>query len=162
MVDHSEMITCPLCATSFDSDERAACSACPIGRGCHLVCCPNCGSTMVDHRESRLAGWMTRRLHKGQRRHRPDEPAQRKPLVDWHSSVPLADAPLNAELVVKEMQALPRQRQRHLRSYGLTPGSRIRAVRHSPLTVILVDHTEIGLENVLAQGILVQVTEERS
>jgi Fe2+ transport system protein FeoA len=157
MVERPDMTTCPLCATSFDPDEREACLACPLGKGCRLVCCPNCGSTMVDPRESRLAGWMARRLRKLERRGRVGRFVGENTAVDWHSSLSLADAPLHTELVVQEIQSLPPRKRRHLRSYGLTPGSRISALRHSPLTVILVEHTELAIENVLARGILVEI-----
>lgn len=159
MVDEIATIVCPLCATAFDSDERAACSACPLGKGCNLVCCPNCGTTMVDPRDSKVAGWMMKRIHKGRGGHRDRQPAGSRRAVssvELHSPIPLTDAPIETELVVSEMQGLPPRRQRHLRSYGLAPGCRIRALSHNPLTVILIDHTELALENVLAQAILVQ------
>jgi uncharacterized protein with PIN domain len=33
---------CPLCGAEFTKSEER-CHACPMGRRCDLVCCPNCG-----------------------------------------------------------------------------------------------------------------------
>ncbi len=55
-------IHCPLCGTEFDANEHGRCSACPLGRNCHLICCPACGYQIVDERKSTLAR-LARRLH---------------------------------------------------------------------------------------------------
>lgn len=157
MVAAASSITCPLCATEFDGEERSACSACPIGQGCQLVCCPNCGYTMVNPAESKLAGWMTNRLQRGRGRRRHQRAGRSGERVEWASMVPLSQAPVKTDLIVQRMDLLPPRRRRQLRSYGLSPGSHLQALRHSPLTVILIDHTEIALETVLADSILVEL-----
>ena len=48
-------ITCPMCGHTFDPDEHAACKACPLQKGCQLVCCPVCGYEMVNPQQSILA-----------------------------------------------------------------------------------------------------------
>lgn len=125
------------------------------------MCCPNCGYTMVDPSESKLAGWMTKTIqgrHGRRERQRPGRPAT---SIEKFSVVPLSQAPIGADLIVQRMDSLPPRRRRQLRSYGLAPGSHLRAVRHHPLTVILVDHTEIALETILADSVLVELPTER-
>ena len=35
---------CPLCGHQFREEEgKAGCGSCPVGGGCHMVMCPNCG-----------------------------------------------------------------------------------------------------------------------
>lgn len=61
-VESETQIRCPLCGTEFDANEHGRCSACPLGRNCHLICCPACGYQIVDERKSTLAR-LARRLH---------------------------------------------------------------------------------------------------
>jgi hypothetical protein len=56
------LMTCPMCGTRFDPAAHVACQACPLNRGCQLVCCPQCGYEMVDARQSFLARWAARLL----------------------------------------------------------------------------------------------------
>lgn len=34
---------CPLCAISFDASGQGCRPACPMAKGCSVVCCPSCG-----------------------------------------------------------------------------------------------------------------------
>ncbi len=35
---------CPLCGHEFSETEgKTGCGGCPVGGGCHMVMCPNCG-----------------------------------------------------------------------------------------------------------------------
>ncbi|HEX2981716.1 MAG TPA: hypothetical protein VHO48_15755 [Anaerolineaceae bacterium] len=55
-----ETMTCTMCGATFDPAENAACSTCPLHRGCQVVCCPNCGYTNINPDESRLVQWLHR------------------------------------------------------------------------------------------------------
>jgi Fe2+ transport system protein FeoA len=110
---------------------------------------------MVDPNESVAAGWIAKGLRgRGGRRRRK----RRRRLHQL--AIPLSEAPLNTDLVVEGIGDLPRRRQRHLLGYGLTPGSRVRALRHAPLTVVMVDQTELALERQLANAIFVYTSED--
>lgn len=50
----STLITCGMCGQHFDPAENQACRACPLKKGCQLVCCPACGYETVDINQSRL------------------------------------------------------------------------------------------------------------
>lgn len=43
---------CPICGERVE-EGGAACGACPMGRGCGLLCCPRCGYRFAE----RSASW---------------------------------------------------------------------------------------------------------
>ena len=47
------------------------------------------------------------------------------------------------------------QRRAHLLAYGLLPGHWVRVIRHSPVTVLEIEHLELALETELAGEIQV-------
>lgn len=55
-----ELLTCSVCGHRFPAGEqnRSGCQACPLHKGCQMVCCPVCGHTDVDPSQSSLARWM--------------------------------------------------------------------------------------------------------
>ena len=69
----------------------------------------------------------------------------------------LVDIPPGGRARVVGFQVgLSDERKAHLQSYGLTPGTWVRVVQHSPVTVIQVEQLELALEGDLARQ--VQVT----
>lgn len=44
----------------------------------------------------------------------------------------------------------------YLRAYGIIPGYWVRILQHSPVTVVLVEHTELALESDLACEVRVE------
>jgi hypothetical protein len=48
-----------MCGHTFDPVGHAACQACPIKKGCSLVCCPACGFETVDPAQSKLVQFAT-------------------------------------------------------------------------------------------------------
>jgi hypothetical protein len=53
----TRLTTCGFCGFEFDPDQaETACPACPLARGCRLVCCPRCGYQMPP--EAKLVGWL--------------------------------------------------------------------------------------------------------
>jgi Fe2+ transport system protein FeoA len=51
---------------------------------------------------------------------------------------------------------IPTDRYAQLLAYGLVPGHWIKVLQHSPVTVVLVEHTEVALEDDLACEVLVE------
>jgi Fe2+ transport system protein FeoA len=53
----NQFVRCGFCGYEFNWDRaQTACTACPLARGCHLVCCPQCGYQMPP--EAKLVGWL--------------------------------------------------------------------------------------------------------
>jgi rubredoxin len=48
-------ITCSMCGHTFNPQGHTTCSACPVKKGCQLVCCPACGFETIDPQQSTLA-----------------------------------------------------------------------------------------------------------
>jgi Fe2+ transport system protein FeoA len=77
--------------------------------------------------------------------------------VDLSSVANLSELPPGTRAKVDSYSALmPVDRKAHLQAYGLVPGNMIRVVQHSPVTIVQVEHTELALENSLAQMIQVE------
>jgi Fe2+ transport system protein FeoA len=145
------VITCSMCGHVFEATTNTACRECPLQKGCQLVCCPACGFETVDPSQSRLARWAGRILGNGvfvERRSVRQEPSSGTSLLDipaWSRG-----------RVVGFTANLSEERKAHLQSYGLTPGTLVRVVQHSPVTIIQVEQLELALEADLARQ--VQVT----
>jgi hypothetical protein len=45
-------MNCSLCGYEFDKDNLSCHTACPLSKGCHIICCPNCGYQVVDESKS--------------------------------------------------------------------------------------------------------------
>jgi hypothetical protein len=55
----THLVKCGFCGHEFNPDHaQTACTACPLARGCHLVCCPQCGYQMPP--EAKLVRWLRR------------------------------------------------------------------------------------------------------
>ncbi|MFP3853371.1 MAG: ferrous iron transport protein A [Anaerolineales bacterium] len=146
---------CPLCGTSYDISARIACSTCPIGRDCQMVCCPNCGHTTIDPSQSKLANWV------GNLFGQPAEKQARRTLeLEMVEAIRLSQIKVGEKALILDMNGLPEQRKRHLSAYGVTPGVEVTIRQQTPLTIFEVDHTELALEEKLAASILVQPASE--
>ena len=53
MASSSPFVRCGLCGHDFDPDGKGCRPACPLARGCQVVCCPACGYSFP--RETGLA-----------------------------------------------------------------------------------------------------------
>jgi Fe2+ transport system protein FeoA len=144
-------ITCSMCGQVFDAAAHTACQSCPLNKGCQLVCCPACGFETVDPSQSRLARWAGRFFARSS--FKESVQAGGKPS----NATSLVDIPPGCRArVVGFLVGLSDERKAHLQSYGLTPGTWVRVVQHSPVTVIQVEQLELALEGDLARQ--VQVT----
>ena len=66
---------CGFCDFEFDQSQAvAACSSCPLMKGCHLVRCPRCGYEMPP--EAKLVVWL-RELSRRSKKQLPVEESAR-------------------------------------------------------------------------------------
>ena len=138
----SSSIACPLCGTRFDPETEIACGSCPMHGACTLTCCPECGYTTVDVGSSRSAGFLSRLFPP--RRAGTVVPATLD-LTTIGSSAAIAG--FNEDMSTGHRELL--------RAYGIEPGRTVRIEQHSPVTVVVVDETEVALEADLARLIYV-------
>jgi Fe2+ transport system protein FeoA len=136
-------VVCPLCSHRFDPAAHPGCGSCPLASGCVTVCCPACGHTTIDP----SASWSGRALTRLLRGRRRDSGAGRGGT--------LADAPAGALVRVRSLEAIPPARRERLHAYGLLPGSTVRVVASSPVTVVDVERTELAFEAEIARGVAV-------
>lgn len=141
-------VTCPICAFVFDPGANASCPTCPLNSGCTLVCCPNCGHDTVDPARSTAVqlGARIGRLLRGGSRRAPKHAVART----------LADVDPGERAIVSGLDGLGHAHREHLSAYGLVPGRPVRVVQHAPVTVVLVEHTEVAFESHLCAGIAVE------
>lgn len=138
-------IDCPMCGTPFDPAVHTACDACPMSGHCTLACCPDCGYTTIDVERSAPAKLLNRLLS-----------APRRSRARAPESI-LGVRPGDTVEVGSFAPAMTGDQVALLRTYGIDVGRRVTIVQHRPMTVILVDHTEVALESELAALILVHV-----
>jgi hypothetical protein len=60
-------VVCSICGYDFDPLGHAACTSCPLNNGCHMVCCPSCGSSNIDPAQSTLVRWISKLM--GEKKH---------------------------------------------------------------------------------------------
>jgi Fe2+ transport system protein FeoA len=140
MVLNDGVTRCSLCGHVFQTEARGHCEACPLSNGCHTTCCPVCGYVDIDTRQSTIVRWLERRRGKGRRR---------------RAGRSLASVPPGCLARIANLDAAPAVRRSQLRAYGLLVGDWVRIVQQSPVTVAVVERTEIALETGLADTILV-------
>ncbi len=142
-------MTCAMCGSRFDPAQLiAACDACPMHRGCVLVCCPDCGYSTVDPRRSQVIGLGARlwgRLRSSKRRHHA--------ATNGRST--LADVSAGAVVRIEELDDLPVESCRQLQAYGLAPGRSVEIVQQSPVTVVRIEHLDLAFEAEIARAVKV-------
>jgi Fe2+ transport system protein FeoA len=144
--------SCPLCGYAFDPATNAGCASCPLHSGCQIVCCPNCGHSTVDPRESRLARWATALL--GRLGVGGAGPAA-TPIAGGARPLTTISAPC----LVRVVGVAPEggERAERLRAYGLAPGATIEVIQQRPVTVVRIEHTELAVEAQIAGALLVEM-----
>ncbi len=159
MADHALEVaargrpTCPLCGHLFDALNRGGCQGCPLVKGCETFCCPACGYVDVDPERTTIGRWLTSR---GRRGPRPGiEPAATGGAPAGRQRSTLVDVPVGWRARIAGIEGVPASRKDQLRAYGLLSGDWIRVLQHTPVTVALVEHTELALDADLAHCILV-------
>jgi len=147
-------MTCPMCGHVYDPAAAQACAACPLHRGCIMACCPACGYTAVDPNRSSLARWLAAFFNRGTTAGTPR--AREDVADDPQRDLLLAELSPGDEASVVAFEGPAADRRAQLQAYGLVPGRRVRVVQQKPVTVLLVDHTELAIEGDLARGVRVQ------
>jgi Fe2+ transport system protein FeoA len=144
-------ITCTMCGQHFDPQAHLSCTACPLNGGCNLVCCPHCGYGDVNVYGSQFA----RKIAKLLRLKSKSLALKRGPSQSrWMS---LQHLPRGQKARIIRIGQLPGNRRNELLGYGLNTGRWLVVKQHHPAMVVILDHTEIALEEDLAQEILVVV-----
>ena len=151
----SDLTRCPLCGHSYQAEARSHCQGCPLANGCETVCCPACGFVDVDPRRSTLGRWLGMR-----RRRREGESGRRaRPAPESGPALTLREVPPGYRARIASVDDAPIARRRQLRAYGLLVGDWIHIVQQLPVTVAIVERTELALESALAERILVDSVE---
>lgn len=144
-------MTCSMCGHVYDPAGAQACAACPLHTGCAMTCCPACGYTAVDPNRSALARWFAGIFGGHTTAGRTGTQG-----TEWDGPRPdrlLAELSPGDEARVVDFEGAAADRRGQLQAYGLVPGRRLRVVQQRPVTVLLVDHTELAIEGDLARGI---------
>jgi Fe2+ transport system protein FeoA len=152
-VKSEQFIDCAMCGQSFDALAHVACT---VHSGCNLVCCPHCGYSDINAQESRIAHFMSKIFN-------PTPTTQsvassKNRFQKRRMSLQILPPGMKAKII--GLGDLPKGRQDQLLAYGVSPGRILMVKQQNPLTVVMVDHTEIALERVLAKEILVEVEAE--
>lgn len=145
-------LTCPLCSSPISSADRAACSACPLNPACAMLCCPNCGYTMVAPAQSQLVRGVTQISH-----------IVRRWLAGASmqaASTPqtLADVAPNQTVRIRALNQLPPEQRDRLQAYGVQPGQIVRVRGQRPITIIQVEYLELSMEGAIARAIEVETS----
>jgi Fe2+ transport system protein FeoA len=137
------MMCCVMCGYEFDAAELNCHRACPLARGCLVICCPRCGYSTVDPARTRLARWVA---WLG----RPEPVAAPPP-----AGVPLLSLRPGQEATVVAVATAHLDRARQLSQYGLAPGTQIRLLQKRPTPIIQVGQTDLALDLPVAAEIYV-------
>lgn len=135
-------MNCPLCGFEFEPDRSGCSTSCPFGSGCNLVCCPSCGYQGVDESRSRLASWAGRLFSLGRK------PAAAPSPDSWGdgSRVSLSLIEPGVDATVVDLAGMPTARALRLGAFGLTPGAFVRIIQRTPVPVLRIGETDLGLE----------------
>jgi Fe2+ transport system protein FeoA len=93
-------------------------------------------------------------------------------LIFWRSAHPINTAGKNSMTAIKAhtlAQAAAGQKvtitgfgrlspahRQHLQAYGLLPGRSVQVLAQNPVTIVLVEHTELAFENEISAQVLVE------
>ena len=140
----AELVGCALCGHRFDPRATNVCASCPLGKGCSLACCPNCGYSAPDPSRStvvRLAARAAAALA-GRRR------------VPAGAGDPAR--PGGARLQRHDRDAGATCRSASASSCSPTeiaPGRVVDVLQVRPVTIVRVEHAELAFETTLSRAI---------
>jgi Fe2+ transport system protein FeoA len=137
------VIHCPLCGCEFDETQQSCHASCALNQNCGIICCPNCGYQMTDEKKSRLASGLRRLLA---RMNRPQPPIR-----------PLSTLRAGQSGKVTAIECANASRLERLNVFGLVPGVEVTLEQRHPAFVLRVGFTELSIERVIADEILVEV-----
>lgn len=67
----------------------------------------------------------------------------------------LSQSPAGQTVTVRDLGDLPPASRQHLQAYGLVPGRTVLVLSQSPVTIILVEQTELAFEKEIALKVLI-------
>jgi len=137
------IVPCALCGHRFDPQATNLCASCPLGKGCSLACCPNCGYSAPDPSRSivvRLAARAAAVL--AGRRRAPADPA-----------ATLAQAAPGSRATIETLEEVPVRQREQLLAYGIAPGRVVDVLQVRPVTIVRVEHAELAFEATLSRAI---------
>ena len=156
-------ITCMMCGAIYNPKQSEACAAqactsCPINQGCSLVRCPRCGFESIDPSRSKLVRLFSRwgGYYQNKRPFHWRNRGSEKRADAGNSKHQLSDLPPGSRSYISGFQShLSPENKARLQAYGLTPGQEILVLQQSPVTIVLIEHLELALENEMARSVLV-------
>lgn len=144
LVTGAELVACALCGHRFDPRETDVCGSCPLGKGCALVCCPNCGYSAPDPGRSTVVRLVTRAAgaFAGRQRH-----------SSAVSGGTLAQAAPGSQVTIETLEHVPARQREQLLAYGVAPGRVVDVLQIRPVTIVRVEHAELAFETTLSRAI---------
>lgn len=82
------------------------------------------------------------------------QPLVAKPNLDGLHN--LAQTPTGQHVTVTGFEQLSPQYRQHLEAYGLLPGRSLQVLAQRPLTIVLIEQTELAFEAEIARKVLVK------
>ena len=68
----------------------------------------------------------------------------------------LAQAQAGKLVTISGFEKLSLTQQQHLQAYGLLPGRTVRVLAQSPVTIVLIEQTELAFESTIAKQVTVE------
>ncbi len=84
------------------------------------------------------------------------KPRQSPDIAGSEGGLTLADTTAGDEVILDSFGKMDADMRRSLQAYGLLPGRRLRVLAQHPVTMVLIEQTELAFERQVAQGILVR------
>jgi Fe2+ transport system protein FeoA len=129
-----------------------------MNQGCSLVRCPRCGFEGIDPSRSKLVRLFSRwgSYSKGKGSFRWQNRGSGKKIDTEKSQKQLSELPPGSRSFVCGFQPhLSFENKARLQAYGLTPGQEILVLQQTPVTIVLIEHLELALENAMAKSVIV-------
>ena len=137
------IVPCALCGHRFDPQATNVCASCPLGRGCSLACCPNCGYSAPDPGRSTVVRLAARAaaVLAGRRGVHADSPTT------------LAQVAPGSRATIETLEEVPVRQREQLLAYGIAPGRVVDVLQIRPVTIVRIEHAELAFETTLSRAI---------
>lgn len=131
---------CSMCGYEFSSDNLACHASCPLAKGCSVICCPSCGYSTVDSRNSRFV-----KLFQDLAKKLPGQRASEM-RTDTLPGMPLVRLKEDQEALVVGVAGERPELLAQLSQYGIVPGTPVRLRQKRPVPIVQIGHTELALD----------------
>jgi Fe2+ transport system protein FeoA len=139
----AKIVPCALCGHRFDPQETSICASCPLGKGCSLACCPNCGYSAPDPSRSTVVRLVARAA----------AALAGRPRVPASPGSTLAQAAPGSQATIETLEHVPVRQREQLLAYGVAPGRVVDVLQIRPVTIVRVEHAELAFETTLSRAI---------